>query len=191
MELDVYWQATRWLSLEHLRVRIDENGVHADGLIVGADAAPLRLRYQLACDRGWRATSLRITDLTSDVYIELQHRAGEGWRTAEGVEVAELAAAIDVDIAATPFTNTLPIRRLRLEPEQPQELTVVYVEVEPTLSVRAARQRYTRRAITGAADRFLYESLESDFARELVVDPNGLVVDYPGLWRRVGAHDDA
>jgi hypothetical protein len=191
MDLDVYWQATRWLSLEHLQVRVDEQGVHADGLIVGADEAPLRLRYEVACDRGWRTTALRVTDLASDVCIDLRNVAGEGWRDVDGLEVADLADAIDVDIAATPFTNTLPIRRLELEPEQAQEIAVVYVEVEPTLSVRPARQRYTRRASADAADRYLYESLESDFARELVVDANGLVVDDPGLWRRVGARDDA
>jgi hypothetical protein len=45
----------------------------------------------------------------------------------------------------------------------------------------------TRRApivSDGAADRYLYESLESDFKRELLVDLDGFVIDYPGVWQR-------
>jgi len=179
----LYWKAVGWLALEHLHVRDDANGVHADGLIVGTfDGAPLRVHYQLECDRGWRTSAIRVNDLNTDERIELQHPASEGWRESNGAERADLADAIDVDIAATPFTNTLPIRRLRLDPGRAQEVTVVYIAVTPSLSFRPVRQRYTRLASAADSDRYLYESLESEFKRELVVDPNGFVIDYPDVW---------
>jgi hypothetical protein len=86
--------------------------------------------------------------------------------------------------AATPFTNTLPIRRLKLAVGEAADLTVVYVAVTPTLAVRPARQRYTHLRGNEDGDRYLYESLERDFKRELLVDRQGLVVDYPGIWER-------
>lgn len=51
-----------------------------------------------------------------------------------------------------------------------------------TLAVTPDPQRYTRLA----EDRYVYESRDSDFRREITVDTHGLVVDYPGLYRREG-----
>ena len=95
----------------------------------------------------------------------------------------ELEGCIDVDISATPFTNTLPIRRLELEPGQSEELTVTYVRV-PELLVGPERQRYG--CLEAQTDGGLYrlEALPSGFTAELPVGAEGLVIDYPGLFRR-------
>jgi uncharacterized protein len=191
VEIDLYWQAAQWLALEHLRLVQNEQSIRADGLIVGSfPAAPLRLRYCVECDPGWRTTAMRIIDLTSDERIEIQ-RSSAGWHEPNGAELPDLAGAIDVDIAATPFTNTLPIRRTRLEIGQASETTVVYVAIRPRLSLRLARQRYTRLPSDARGSRYLYESLESDFRRELAVDSNGFVIDYPGIWQRATPHTEA
>jgi hypothetical protein len=185
MELDLYWHAVRWLALEHLHLREDNTGVHADSLIVGNfDGTPLRLRYEAHCDRDWRMVAIRVEDLNGDEQLVLTHQADDCWRDSSGADRPELADATDIDIAATPFTNTLPIRRLGLEPGQAEQITVVYVAVTPSLSFRSARQRYTRLPDDGETHRYLYESLESDFNRELLVDADGLVIDYPGIWKR-------
>jgi uncharacterized protein len=189
VEIDLYWQAAQWLALEHLRLVQYEQSIRADGLIVGSfAAAPLRLRYCVECDPDWRTTALRVIDLTSDERIEIQ-RSSAGWHEPNGAELPDLAGAIDVDIAATPFTNTLPIRRSRLEIAQTSEITVVYVAVRPRLSLRPARQRYTRLPSDARGSRYLYESLESEFRRELVIDSNGFMIDYPGIWRRATPPD--
>jgi uncharacterized protein len=64
------------------------------------------------------------------------------------------------------------------------EVVVVYVAL-PEIEIKAARQRYTclRRSAEGGLYR--YESLSSGFTTELPVDSNGLVADYPGVFRRV------
>jgi hypothetical protein len=93
----------------------------------------------------------------------------------------QLAGAIDIDISITPFTNTLPIRRLRLETGQAEDILAVYLQL-PGLSVTTDRQRYTCLELNR---RYRYESLDSDFTREIEVDAHGLVVTYPGLFRRV------
>jgi uncharacterized protein len=189
VEFDLYWQAVRWLALEHLHLQVDESAVVAESLIVGSfDGAPLRLRYRLVADADWNTTALSVSNLMMDERVDLQRSADMGWRDANGSERSELAAARDVDIAATPFTNTLPIRRLGLSPGESKEITVVYVGVAPGLSLRPVQQRYTRLQADAGGDRYLYESLESDFKRELIVDTHGLVVDYPGIWQRASTN---
>ncbi len=63
------------------------------------------------------------------------------------------------------------------------EICVAFITV-PRLEVRVVRQRYTR--LRGAGERavYLYESLESDFRSELPVDGEGLLLEYPGYFRR-------
>jgi hypothetical protein len=50
------------------------------------------------------------------------------------------------------------------------------------LSVTTDPQRYTR---LETGKRYRYESLDSDFVREIDIDDDGLVVTYPGLFRRI------
>ena len=82
---------------------------------------------------------------------------------------------------ATPFTNTLPIRRHGLAAGQAETIQVVCVRF-PELEVTSNRQRYT---CLEPKQRYRFESLDSDFTREIEVDENGLVVTYPGPFRRI------
>jgi hypothetical protein len=96
----------------------------------------------------------------------------------------DLDGCIDVDISSTPFTNTLPIRRLGLEPGESEELAVTYILV-PELLVGAERQRYDCLEAQAEGGLYRFEALPSGFTAELPVDADGLVIDYPGLFRRV------
>jgi len=88
---------------------------------------------------------------------------------------------IDIDLSATPFTNTLPIRRLKLKAGQSAEIVTVYILV-PALTITTDPQRYT---CIEPLKRYRYESRDSDFRRDIEVDGRGLVVTYPGLFRRL------
>lgn len=106
------------------------------------------------------------------------------WGEMNGAHRTELDGCYDIDLACTPFTNTLPIRRLPLLEGHSAELPVVYVNPE-TLEVRPMVQRYTRLG----SHRWRYESVESGFTAELEVDEFGLVIDYPTLFRRLPRRD--
>ena len=93
----------------------------------------------------------------------------------------DLAGCIDVDIAATPFTNTLPIRRLNLAEGQARDIRLAYVPL-PHLEVEPVAQRYT---CLEEGRRYLYEGLFRRFQGELHVDADGLVLDYPDTFKRV------
>jgi hypothetical protein len=76
-------------------------------------------------------------------------------------------------------------RTARLSPTESREIAVVYVAVVPRLEFRLARQRYSQLGGHPGGDRYLYESLESEFKAELLVDAHDLVIDYPGVWEQV------
>ena len=91
---------------------------------------------------------------------------------------------MDLGIGAS--TNTLPIRRLDLEVGEAAEIVAAWVRF-PELSLEPLPQRYTRLA----EDRFRYESLDSGFTAEILVDDLGLVVHYTGWCERVADFDPA
>ena len=103
------------------------------------------------------------------------------WRDGAGAPRPELDGAIDVDLPMTPFTNTLPIRRLNLRAGESADLRVVYI-VMPAGSITVNPQRYV---CLEPRRRYRYESLDSDFVQEIEVDADGLVTTYPDLFRRV------
>jgi hypothetical protein len=155
------------------------------------EGQPLRMQYGLSCDAQWQVSSFwavipipRGADPGLNM-IRLHADGAGNWHDDKGQPLDALQGCIDVDIMLTPLTNTLPIRRLQLAPGELREISVVYIAA-PDLSIRPFEQRYTR--LDNGADgrsRYRYESLESGFTAELLVDDDGFVVDYPGIWRRV------
>jgi hypothetical protein len=113
--------------------------------------------------------------------VELASDGDGRWRDGAGARLPELDGAVDIDISATPFTNTLPIRRLGLGRGAAREIAVAYVRL-PALDLTIERQRYT---CLDDGRRYRFESLDGSFASEIEVDADGLVTLYPGLFRRV------
>ncbi|MDT0301812.1 putative glycolipid-binding domain-containing protein [Streptomonospora wellingtoniae] len=140
-------------------------------------------RVTVHADLAWSSRSARVEVLSAGgaSAVELAREAG-GW-SVDGVRVPELDGCVDVDVAATPLTNTLPIRRLGLRPGEYRDIPAVWVDV-PSLRVRRLGQRYTRLSPRDGRDR--YEYRDSAFgAFVLSVDRDGVVVDYEGLAVRV------
>ena len=199
MTRDVVWQPWSEPGLEQLRLTETDGGMAADGTILGvADGVPFRALYRVGCDAAGRVREVDVRlmvmgagDPPAGPARTLALRAdGTGqWTNAEGRPVPALAGCVDVDLSATPFTNTLPIRRLALAPGGTAELMVAYVAL-PELCVTAMAQRYTcleRRTPDDGrfGGRYRYEGPLGEFSADLRVDADGLVVDYPGLFRRV------
>ena len=183
-ERQALWAPWDEPGLEHLRLRWGEEGVVADGTFVGLrDGVPFRARYTLRCDGGWRVREVRVDPLADDgPELALLADGAGRWRTAGGAALPALDGCVDVDFAFSPFTNTLPIRRLSLAPGESRDLTVVYV-TGPELRPEPDRQRYGCLGVDVGGGLYRYES--DGFAADLPVDADGLVLDYPGLFRRV------
>src|SRR5215831_9864192 len=118
MESHVWWTPLQETGLEQLHLVEDDTGVVADGLVLGTEhATPFRLWYQVKADSGWnvRECFLRIGGDKGQTL----HLSSDGmghWTDVAGVACSTLDGCLDVDISRTPFTNTLPLRRLALAP---------------------------------------------------------------------------
>jgi hypothetical protein len=181
---EVMWSAREEPGLGHLLLAVRNSGIVADGVVLGMEEGrPFRLSYEVRCDPYWRVRAARVGVPGEPPKVEL-HSDGEGnWAEPDGRAVAYLEGCEYVDISETPFTNTLPVRRLGLAPGESAEITVAYfdgAELQPW----PEPQRYTclEKSSGGALYRFL--SLDGGFTADLPVDADGLVLDYPGLFRR-------
>ncbi|MEZ0172009.1 putative glycolipid-binding domain-containing protein [Microvirga sp. TS319] len=167
-------------GLEHTDIRPADGGLTISGVVTGReDGTTFALHYRLRVDSAWRTKTVHL-QTTSGRTLDLESN-GQGSWTENGKPRPELQGCIDVDIQATPLTNTLPIRRLEWAAGQSTEICLCYIAV-PELSVSARTQRYTALK-PGSLYRF--ESLESGFTADLPVDEDGFVRDYPGLFRRL------
>jgi uncharacterized protein len=184
---EAMWTPWDGRGLEHLRFSIGESGIEADGVIVGEETGvTFRARYVIRCDPGWRIRELIIDPLDGRVSLHLRSDGEGSWSDASGQSIPEQKGCVDVDLSVTPFTNTLPIRRLGLREEESSEIVVVYVDV-PKMRLGTSRQRYTclERNADGGLYRYEDEGLFRGFTADLPVDADGLVLDYPGIFRRM------
>ncbi len=186
MESHVWWTSLQQTGLEQLHLVGNETGVVTDSLVLGIEGAtPFRLWYQVWTDNDWNVRECLLQVGGEKGRIVHLYTDGQGhWTDAAGVACSTLDGCLDIDISCTPFTNTLPLRRLALTPGESADLLVAYITV-PDLSIRPVQQRYTCLSRTPSGGIYRYEGLENNFTADLPVDAQGLVVDYPGIWKRV------
>ncbi len=176
------WQDWDAKGIEHLVLREGPREIVAESVVVAsADGLNFALRYSIRCDRSWRVRNAEVGIVGDARKIEIAGDGKGNWADGAGKSLPKLAGAIDIDLSVSPFTNTLPIRRLRLSAGQSAEIVAVYI-VAPALTLVTDPQRYT---CVVPGKRYRYESLDSDFTREIDVDDHGLVVTYPDLFRRL------
>ncbi|MGO4572919.1 putative glycolipid-binding domain-containing protein [Microvirga sp. 2TAF3] len=167
-------------GMEHVEISPSDGGIELSGVMIGNDdRSRFGLTYRLKVDSAWRMREARLRSVSGRA-LHLETNGQGTWRE-NGVEQPALQGCIDIDIQASPITNTLPIRRLDPKQDESAEIRLCYIEV-PSLKVSPREQRYT-----AVEPRKLYrfESLESAFTADLPVDEDGFVLDYPGLFKRL------
>lgn len=167
------WRALEEPGTEQLTLTPTEHGFLAEGHFAGTwNGEPAAGRYLLRLLPDWRVVRAEVAWQGRTLVLESD---GNGhWSGPQG-PLPDLSGCLDVDIAWTPFTNTLPIRRMG----DSGETRAVYIS-PPDLLPRPAAQRYT----CLGDGRWRYESLVSGYTSEIAVDEEGLVVEYPGVFTR-------
>ena len=179
LERDLRWQQVDGIGLEHCRVTEAADGITVRSALVGEDnGLAFGVFYEITLEPDWtfRGLTLRRNDgrvlrLTSN---------GQGDWKLDGRRAPAFEGCVDIDISGTPLTNTLPIRRARFSPGAPQGFDMAWVPLDTLEPVRDG-QVYTRLD----DGRFRYAAADGSFTRELTVDADGFVLDYPTLFRRV------
>jgi hypothetical protein len=178
------WRAVDGEGTEELEFTQEPSGagVRVRSTVTGEDTAlgtAWDASYALTCDAHWAVRHLVVDERRTGAHLELRADGEGGWTDGDGTALPHLDGCVDVDFRATPFTNTLPIRRLGLATGESAIIEVVYVDA-PDLTTTRERQIYTR--LTGNVWHF--EQPSAEFTATITVDEDGLVVDYPGLFLR-------
>ncbi len=178
---EVRWASLEGDGIEHLTFDRDDDRIVVESAVVGQRyGKPYGLAYRVVCDARWHATHA-VLKVMGGGTLELRSDGDGHWRDGAGRALPELDGCIDIDIAATPYTNALPIGRLGLGRGERQPIDVVYVST-PDLTVSRVRQAY---ACIEPGRRYRYEGVFRDFTAEMDIDEDGLVIDYETLFRRL------
>jgi uncharacterized protein len=182
----IIWSNQAATGLEHFYLRRGSDEITADGLVIGVEEkVAFRIRYKIHCDLRWHVRKVVVESLDeNEQTISFVSDGFGNWTDKSGNPLSELQGCFDVDITATPFTNTLPIRRLSLMSGESAEIKVVYFTI-PEMQVSVEPQRYTCLETSSAGGKYKFESLNGGFTAVITVDADGFVEDYPELFKRV------
>jgi len=189
MQTEVIWEQIVGKGLEHLILGQGKK-IEAESLALGMiEGAAYRIKYQIICDTDWKVESVRVKDLLNNRALAFIQKEDGAWSDEQDHLIEALNGCIDVDIMITPFTNTLPIKRLKLAPGESKEISVLYFHI-PDLTVSKFDQRYTFLSQEKDYGVYKYESLGSGFTSDIKVDADGLVTDYPGIFKMAWKRTD-
>ncbi|GDY33421.1 putative glycolipid-binding domain-containing protein [Gandjariella thermophila] len=175
--------------LESVRLLLSDARLRASGRMVAAagdGTEPFSASFELSVTEVGTVSRLLLRSTTAEEerQISLSRTEDGVWLAdlGQGTERTDFDGAVDVDVQRAALFNTLPIRRLGLHREPGEhEIPMVFVSL-PDLSVRLVRQTY--RTVSVGAEQSVVNFTSGDFSADLVVDAEGLVLDYPGLATR-------
>lgn len=136
--------------------------------------------YRIEVDQGWKTRKVLVDELLEGVHrsLEVEVRRGR-WRVG-GRERDDLRGCLDVDLEASPVTNTLPIKRAMPAVGEVLDVKVAWVRF-PSLAVATLEQSYENLG----GNRYMYRS-RTGFRSEIELDNFGLVKKYGDFWEAWG-----
>ena len=181
VQQEIVWSGLKAPSLDYCCLTKQTGGWRFSGMIVAKlQGSPLAARYEILVDNSFKTRSLTIEKMShGEAFVKRVELRDDMW-LVDGKNRSDLRECTDVDIEATPATNTLPIRRYGLEVGERVDLAVLWMRI-PSLRVELLKQSYER---TGERE-YRYRSA-SGFTVKLEVDDSGLVTKYGNIWKQVG-----
>ena len=176
------WRRLLGVGIEVLRIEMSGDAVHARGEVIDAGEHPFALSYDWVLDSAWRSRQLRLQMRASRARDLVIERAGEARWKVDGRPRDDLAGCDEIDLSATPFCNTLALRRFGPPPGAAGEMTALYVGF-PALELSPSRQRYEQIGVK----EFVYVDLGlyAGFRARITVDDDGIIRTYEGLFEQI------
>ena len=179
MSLDrsVRWRSLEHGGIEHCHVASSARDTRIRGAIVTPDHG---LFYRIKLDQTEHMRTVRL-ERTDGQVLELFSDGAGNWSDDRAEPLPALRGCIDIDLSASPLTNSLPIWRCQWIIGQPQRFAMAWIDTD-AMTVQRDEQIYTQID----ADHFRYQAADASFERIISVDDARLVREYPGLFERLG-----
>jgi hypothetical protein len=178
----VHWRRLDVPGRDHAGLVSTDQGHQLSGAAHFEDVDGLvAITYLVSLRSDWTTESaaLRVMAAGRRRRVRIVGDAGRNWRV-QGQPMPAVSGCIDFDLAFTPATNLISIRRLALEVGGSAEVTAAWFDFRSS-TLTPLRQIYRRTS----ADQYAYMCPDIDFATTLRVDTLGFVRDYPPLWKEV------
>ncbi|ETZ22376.1 putative glycolipid-binding domain-containing protein [Pedobacter sp. V48] len=184
MRTTIIWKGIFYQSLEHCVLTDRGLGYEISSTINGSHKNQIfKTEYHIKTNKSWETEFLTLRTQLNDSIETLTLEKKQGrWLLNDRPNDA-LSNIFDIDLSLSPLTNTLPINRLQLKVNQQQTIEVLYFDILKK-EIRPVKQLYTRKAI----DQYLYENYDKSFISEINIDEQGLVTDYPKLFKMTNKH---
>lgn len=181
MQINLLWQGHLYNSLENCLFSTIDTGIEVNSTITGMfDKDILKVEYLIRTNQNWETVFFEVRSHFADKRDCISfYSDGNGNWTTNGKSVEKFDGCIDVDISLTPFTNTLPINRLKLSENENRVVKVLYIDVLER-QIKPVKQIYKRLSNT----EYKYENVPNDFETVIMVDELGFVLNYPALFVR-------
>lgn len=181
MQTNLLWNGLEEHSKESCVVSTNETGIEVSSVIVGRhEDLPFHVEYAIRTNTHWETIFFQLHGQYAHKQQDLLFESdGHGNWQSNGKLAEAFEGCVDVDLPLTPFTNSLPIRRLQLGIGNQQEIQVLYFDLLVN-EIKVVRQKYTRPSAT----QYHYENVPNDFEATITVDEQGFVIHYPSLFQR-------
>ena len=178
----LYWRRTDMTGLERLTLSVSADAVSAESTVICLEDGGFRLDHKWRLTPDWRALSLNVERWGPAGHGRIILERTDGGWSVDGGRRPDLDGADEPDLSVTPFCNTFPIRRT---PEGPKiSLTIDTCFVDGVaMTVARSRQRYDR--LGPQRLRYVDLGLSAGFEADLLVDDQGLVIQYEHLFERL------
>jgi hypothetical protein len=174
------WTGLENATFEHCTIIRSPGNILVQSKIEGAvNNVHTVVEYELRLTNAWIVydAELKVNLADQEQSVKLIHNKSGEWSDGELHILPGLEDCMDIDISVTPFTNTLPVKRLCFKPGESRELKMVYIDL-PSFELKMSRQRYTWLG----NNRFIYEGIDTGYRNEITFNPEGFVIQYPGLF---------
>jgi uncharacterized protein len=178
----MFWEKQESSGSEYLELSYQNQTIQAESTVLFMENdVPQKVTYRILIDTNWKVMNLFLIHHTLAKTLYLSSNGDGCWFDDEGNEIHSLRGAVNIDISCTPFTNSLPINRLKWIPNEPKLLEMVYVSAQD-LSIKKVKQMYT--LINDHENKRTYHYRSGTFESPVIVDEQGFVLEYPSLFTR-------
>jgi len=187
MQTNIIWTGRQYHSIENCiltRTKVDNEIIST--IIGDHDNLIFKIDYQIRTNGRWETTFVNVKTQFDNFIETLTLEKIDKKYLLNGNPCVELNDIIDIDISLTPFTNSLPINRLQLKDGDQQIIDVIYFDIFER-KIKPVKQVYKRLT----SGQYIFENDDKTFKANILVDEQGLIVDYEELFRMTIKHESS